>query len=53
MEFREGRDNDKGYKLNNNTLNRLRDLWKDNANQPYSLQNIKTMEEVLRKLNMI
>jgi len=53
IEFREGRDSNKGFKLNNTTLNRLRDLWKDNASQPYWQQNIKTMEEVLRKLNMI
>jgi len=53
IEFRKGRDKDKGYKLNNTTLNRLRDLWKDDANQLYSPQNIKMMEEVLRKLNMI
>jgi len=53
IEFRKGRENDKGYKLNNTTLNRLRDLWKDDANQPYSQQNIKIMEEVLKKLNMI
>jgi len=53
IEFREGRDSNKGFKINNTTLNRLRDLWKDDASQPYSQQNIKIMEEVLRKLNMI
>jgi len=53
IEFREGRDNNKVYKLSNTTLNRLRDLWKDDTDQLYSQQNIKTMEEVLRKLNMI
>jgi len=53
IEFRKGRESDKGYKLNNTTLNRLRDLWKDDANQPYSAQNIKIMEEVLRKLNIV
>jgi len=53
IEFRKGRDKDKGYKLNNTTLNRLRDLWKDDDNQPYSLQNIKIMEGVLRKLNIV
>lgn len=53
IEFREGRDNDKGYKISNTTLNRLRVLWKDNANQPYSQQNIKIMDGVLRKLNVV
>ena len=53
IEFRKGRDKDKGYKLNDTTLNRLKNLWKDGANQPYSSQNIRIMERVLRKLNMI
>jgi len=53
IEFREGKDNNKDYKLSNATLNRLRDLWKDDTNQLYSPQNIKIMKEVLRKLNMI
>ena len=53
IEFRKGRDKDKGYKLNNTTLNRLKDLWKDDTYQPYSLQNIKIMEGVLRKLNIV
>ena len=53
IEFRKGRDKDKGYKLNNTTLNRLKDLWKDDTYQPYSLQNIKIMEGVLRKLSIV
>ena len=53
IEFRKGRDKDKGYKLNNTTLIRLRDLWKDDTDQSYSQQNIMVMESVLKKLNMI
>ncbi len=53
IEFREGRDNNKSYKLSSITLNRLRDLWKDDANQQCSKQNIKIMEGILRKLNLV
>lgn len=53
IEFKEGRSKNKDYKLSNTTLNRLKDLWKDDANQQYSQQNIKLMEEVLRKINII
>lgn len=53
IEFKEGRSKNKDYKISNTTLNRLRDLWKNDTNQQYSKQNIKVMEEVLRKLNII
>ena len=53
IEFREGRDNNKDYTLSNTTLNRLRNLWKDDTSKQYSKQNIKIMEGILRKLNIV
>jgi hypothetical protein len=53
IEFREGRCKNKDYKLSNTTLNRLRSLWKDDTDQRFSQQNIRSMEGVLRKLNII
>lgn len=53
LEFRQARQSDPRAKLGADTLRKLRELWRDPSAPDAENQNVKLMEKVLRKLEMM